>query len=152
MTFPLNLYSINSILPHLSLIFQNTCFDRGLHIFWVLFFLFFYPLKLVTGFANVTSFKLKNHDSLFDFNNTFKFIYGDHSLSHDTFIVIPTIYSFLSYRISITHWNIITSILCVVFFFFLLLLLIFIYGGLQFLSTVCLLPVVYLRRRCQRQP
>ena len=58
MTFPFNLYSINSILPHLSLICQNTCFDRGLHIFWV-FFLFFYPLKLVTGFANVTSFKLK---------------------------------------------------------------------------------------------
>jgi hypothetical protein len=57
-TFPLNLYSIKSILPHLSLICQNKCFDRGLHIFWF-FFLFFYPLKLVTGFANVTSFKLK---------------------------------------------------------------------------------------------
>lgn len=58
MTFPLNLYSINSILPHLSLICQNTCCDRGLHIFYF-FFLFFYPLKLITGFANVTSFKLK---------------------------------------------------------------------------------------------
>jgi hypothetical protein len=57
MTFPLNLYSINSILPYLSLIYQNKFFDRGLHIFS--FFLFFYPLKLVTGFANVMSFKLK---------------------------------------------------------------------------------------------
>jgi hypothetical protein len=58
MTFPLNLYSLNSILPHLSLICQNKFFDQGLHIFWF-FFLFFYPLKLVIGFANVTSFKLK---------------------------------------------------------------------------------------------
>ena len=60
MTFPLNLYLINSILPHLSLICQNKFFSyRGLHIFWFFFSLFFYPLKLVTGFANVTSFKLK---------------------------------------------------------------------------------------------
>jgi len=57
MTFPLNLYSINSILPYLSLICQNKFFDWGLHIFS--FFLFFYQMKLVTGFANVTSFKLK---------------------------------------------------------------------------------------------
>jgi len=86
MTFPLNLYSINSILPHLSLICQNTCFDR-VYISSGFFFLFFYPLKLVIGFTNVISFKLKNHDSLFDFNNTFKFVYGDHSLSHMTHLL-----------------------------------------------------------------
>jgi len=57
MKFPLYLYLLNSILPHLSLICQNKFFDRGLHIFS--FFLLFYPLKLVTGFVNVTSFKLK---------------------------------------------------------------------------------------------
>ena len=42
---------------YVSLIFQNKFFNRGLPIFS--FFLFFYPLKLVPGFANVTSFKLK---------------------------------------------------------------------------------------------
>jgi len=61
MTFPLNLYSINSILPHLLLIYQNKFFWPGFTylLVFVFFFLFFYPLKLVTGFANVTSFKLK---------------------------------------------------------------------------------------------
>jgi hypothetical protein len=126
MTFPFNLYSINSILPHLSLICQNTCFDRGLHIFWV-FFLFFYPLKLVTGFANVTSFKLKNHDSPFDFNNTFKFVYGDHSLSHMTHLL-----SFLLF-IHFFHTEypllIQTSLLrsYVLFFFFFISIIIYFY-------------------------
>jgi len=87
MTFPLNLYSINSILPHLSLIYQNKFFFTGVYLSSGFSFLFFYPLKLVTGFANVTSFKLKNHDSLFYFKNTFKFVYGDHSLSHMTHLL-----------------------------------------------------------------
>jgi hypothetical protein len=87
MTFPLNLYSINSILPHLSLIVKISFYFTGVYISSGFSFLFFYPLKLVTGFANVTSFKLKNHDSLFDFKNTFKFIYGDHSLSHMTHLL-----------------------------------------------------------------
>ena len=87
MTFPLNLYSINSILPHLSLICQNKFFLTGVYISSGFSFLLFYPLKLVTGFTNVTSFKLKNHDSLFDFKNTFKFVYGDHSLSHMTHLL-----------------------------------------------------------------
>ena len=86
MTFPFNLYSINSILPHLSLICQNTCFDRGLHIFWV-FFLFFYPLKLVTGFANVTSFKLKIIILFSTSTLPLKFFYRDHSLSHMTHLL-----------------------------------------------------------------
>ena len=55
MKFPLNLYSINSILPHLS----KKGFLTVVYISSGFFFLFFYPLKLVTGFANVTSFKLK---------------------------------------------------------------------------------------------
>jgi len=87
MTFPLNLYSINSILPHLSLICQNKFFFSEVYISSGFSFLFFYPLKLVTGFANVTSFKLKSHDSLFYFKNTFKFVYGDHSLSHVTHLL-----------------------------------------------------------------
>jgi len=139
-TFPLNLYSINSILPHLSLICQNTCFDRGLHIFWFFFFLFFYPLKLVTGFANVTSFKLKIitlfSTSTISLNLFMEIIL---SLSHDTFIVILTIYSFLSYRISITHRNVITSILCVVFYYYYYYYYLFLFTGAYKISPVVLI-------------
>jgi len=127
MTFPLNLYSINSILPHLSLICQNKFFFTGVYISSGFSFLFFYPLKLVTSFANVTSFKLKNHDSLFDFKNTFKFVYGHHSLSHMTHLL-----SFLLF-IHFFHIEypllIETSLLRTYVFFF--LLFIFIYGGLH---------------------
>jgi hypothetical protein len=105
----------------------------GVYISSGFFFLFFYPLKLVAGFANVISFKLKNHDSLFNFNNNFKFVYGDHSLSHMTHLL-----SFLLF-IHFFHTEypllIETSLLrsYVLFFFFLLLslLFIFIYGGLH---------------------
>ena len=111
MTFPLNLYSINSILPHLSLIFQNKFFFyQGLHIFS--FFLFFYLMNLVTGFANVTSFKLKIMTLISTSMVPLNLFMRSFSLSHDTFIIIPTIYSFISYRISIIHRDLITSILC----------------------------------------
>ena len=85
MTSPLNLYSINTILPYLPLVCQNKFFDRGLHIFS--FFLFFYPLKLVIGFANVTSFKLKIMTLILTSTIHLNFSYGDHSLSHMTHLL-----------------------------------------------------------------
>ena len=102
MTSPLNLYSINTILPYLPLVCQNKFFDRGLHIFS--FFLFFYPLKLVIGFANVTSFKLKIMTLILTSTIHLNFSYGDHSLSHMTHLLSFLLFIlFFSYRISITH-------------------------------------------------
>jgi len=104
------------------------------------FFLFFYPLKLVTGFANVTSFKLKIitlfSTSTISLNLFMEIIL---SLSHDTFIVILTIYSFLSYRISITHRNVITSILCVVFYYYYYYYYLFLFTGVYKISPVVLI-------------
>ena len=60
-----------------------------------LFFLFFYPSKLITNFADVTNFESNIHYSLFNFINISKFIYRGHPLLHASYFLIFLIYSFI---------------------------------------------------------
>jgi hypothetical protein len=96
----------------------------------VFFFLFFYPLKLVTSFANVTSFKLKIM-TLFSTSTISLNLFMEIILSLTWHIYCHPYYLFISFIPNIHY-----SSKCHYFdpmccFLLLLLLFIFIYGGLQ---------------------
>jgi hypothetical protein len=129
MTFPLNLYSLNSILTHLSLICQNKFFDQGLHIFWF-FFLFFYPLKLVIGFANVTSFKLKIM-TLFSTSTIPLNLFMKIILSLTWHIYCHSYYLFISFIPNIHYSSKPHYFDPMCFIIIIIIICFFIYGGLQ---------------------
>jgi len=123
----------------------------------VFFFLFFYPLKLVTGFANVTSFKLKIM-TLFSTSTIPLNLFMEIILSLTWHIYCHSYYLFISFipNIHYSSKRHYFDPMCCFFFFLLLLFLLLFLRGFTYLmqpyySIVsptfnrCLAYVIYIK-------